>query len=110
MLLQLGHAIGLSHTECLGWSNTADSRRDPGLHSSRDSASRAHCNSNWGLPYDSVGWKTPIGATVLTVAEIPHFTVHVTLPVEPTLMLPVAPTGACHTTQSYGKPRLEQHC
>ena len=24
---------------------------------------------------------------MLTVAEIPHFTVHVTLPVEPTLML-----------------------
>ena len=65
MLLQQGHAVGFSHTECLGWSNTADSR-DPGLHSSRDSASRAHFD--------------------------------------------VAPTGACHTTQSYGIPRLEQHC
>ena len=33
MLLQQGHAIGLSRMECLGWSNTADSRRDPELHS-----------------------------------------------------------------------------
>ena len=67
MLLQQGHAIGLSRMECLGWSNTADSR-DPGLHSSRDSASRAHFD---------------VAAT---------------------------PTGVCHTTQSDGRPRLEQQC
>ena len=65
MLLQQGHAIRLSHMALPGWSNTADSR-DPGLHSSRDSASRAHFD--------------------------------------------VAPTGTCRRTQSYGMPRLEQHC
>ena len=40
--LQLGSAVRLSRMEDPDWSNSADSRRDPGLHSSRDSASRAH--------------------------------------------------------------------
>ena len=64
--LQLGSAMRLSRMEDPDWSNSADSRRDPGLHSSRDSASRARFD--------------------------------------------VAPTGACHTTQSYGIPLLEQQC
>ena len=63
--LQLGSAMRLSRMEDPDWSNSADSR-DPGLHSSRDSASRAHFD--------------------------------------------VAPTGTCRRTQSYGMPRLEQHC